>query len=54
MGGAVCRGQRLEPRPSDRGAAPAGLIQPSRDELGQGRVEERRVARGGLAHSQDI
>lgn len=53
-GGGVRRGQRLESRPSDRGAAPAGLIQPSRDELGQGRVEERRVARGGLAHSQDI
>lgn len=47
-----CRGQRLELRPSDRGAAPAGLIQPGCDELGQGRVGSAAWPEGA-SHSQD-
>lgn len=48
------QGQRLELQSSDRGAVPAGLIQRGRDELGQRRVEERRVARGPRTQSRHL
>lgn len=47
-------GQRPELQLSDRGAVPAGLIQWSCDQLRQGRVKERLMARGPRTQSRHL